>query len=397
MDTAAVFDAFAEHVHPGKVALFRQLGVELVIGAREGPRFQDAGTGHWYWNCHSNGGVFNLGHRNPHVIAALRDALDELDIGNHHLVSPWRVTAAEKLVATTHGTLPGVVFAATGSEAVEAALKAARGFTGRRRVVSLVNGYHGCTGLVMAAGEQAARDRYLLDLPDFVQVPFNDLDAMAAAVDDTTAAVLLEAIPATAGFPVPAAGYLAGVAEIARAHGALVVLDEVQTGVGRTGTFWYHQQEGMVPDALVTGKALSGGVYPVAATLLAPEPFAWFTEDFSSHVTSYGGSELGCVVASTVCDIVDTPAFCAHVHRLADVFATAFDDAPFGLRQRGLTMGLETGTEGGAFDAWKRLFDVGVFAFPAAYDTSVVQFKPPLILEVDQAEEVAALVRKALG
>ena len=79
------------------------------------------------------------------------------------------------------------------------------------------------------------------------------------------------------------------------------------------------------------------------------------------------------------------------------MFRQAFADAPFGLRQRGLTMGLETGEEGGAFDAWKRLYDVGVFAFPAAYDTSVVQFKPPLILEVDQAEEVATLVRKALG
>jgi putrescine aminotransferase len=396
-DAGALFDEFARRVHPGKVQLFRQLGVELVIGAREGPRFQDLHSGRWYWNCHSNGGVFNLGHRNPQVIAALRRALDELDIGNHHLVSPWRASAAAALGSSTGDALPGVVFTASGSEAVEAALKVARGYTGRRRIVSVVGGYHGCTGLTLAAGDRTTRDRYLLDLPDFVQVPHNDLRSLRQAVDDATAAVLLEAIPATIGFPPPAPGYLAGVAAACRDAGSLLVLDEVQTGLGRTGTFWYHQQEGIVPDALVTGKGLSGGIYPVAATLLRPDPFAWFTQEISSHVSTYGGSELGCVVATTVCEIVAAPGFLEHVRALADRFRERFDGAPFGIRQRGLTIGLETGREGGAFEAWKKLFDAGVFAFPAAYDTSVLQFKPPLILGLEQADAIADRVREALG
>lgn len=395
--TEVVFDTFATHVHPGKVRLFRDLGVELVIGARAGSRFQDAYTRRWYWNCHSNGGVFNLGHRHPRVVAALRDAMDTIDIGNHHLVSRWRARAAEQLAASTGGALPGVVFAASGSEAVDAALKAARGFTGRRGVVSLRHGYHGCTGLALAAGDQATRERYLLDLPDFVQVPFNDVEAMRTAVDSSTAAVLLEPVPATAGFPSPFPGYLAAVARICRQQGALLLLDEVQTGLGRTGTFWFHEQEGVTPDALITGKGLSGGIYPIAATLLGPDVFAWFTEDVASHVSTYGGAELGCVVASTVCDIVTEPGFLDHVVALASRFAARLAGAPFGVRQRGLTLGFETGREGGAFDAWKRLFDLGVFAFPAAYDTSVVQFTPPLVLELEQADEIADLVRQAMG
>jgi putrescine aminotransferase len=391
-------EAFADHVHPGKVAMLSQLGIDLVIGEREGPRFQDARTGRWLWNCHSNGGVFNLGHRNPTVIAALREALDHLDIGNHHLISGWRARAAEQLAASTDGVLPGAVFTVSGSEAIDVAIKIARGYTGRRRIVTTEGAYHGATGLAVAAGGDApTRERYLLDLPDFVHVPYDDLDAMRAALDEQTAAVLLEAIPATLGFPPPSPGYLRGVQAACRERGTQLIVDEVQTGLGRTGTFWFHRQEAVRPDALIVGKALSGGIYPVSATLLAAEPFTWFTQEFGSHPSSFGGSELGCVVASAVCEIVGAPGFLDHVQGLAERFARGFADAPFGLRQRGLTMGLETGEDGGAFAAWAALFEAGVFAFPAAYDTSVLQFKPPLILANDEADEIIARVRETLG
>jgi putrescine aminotransferase len=390
--------AFSAHVHPGKVRTFEALGVDIVMGEREGPRFQDVRSGRWLWNCHSNGGVFNLGHRNPTVIAALQDALDHLDVGNHHLVSGWRARAAERLSASTGDTLPGVVFTVSGSEAIDVALKIARGTTGRRRIVSTEGSYHGATGLAVAAGgDTATRQRYLLDLPEFVHVPYDDLDAMRAAVDDDTAAVLLEAIPATLGFPPPSPGYLRGVQELCHRHGAMFVVDEVQTGLGRTGSFWFSRQEALHPDALIVGKGLSGGIYPVSATLLAVEPFAWFTEEFGSHPSSFGGSELGCVVASTVCDLVGGAGFLEHVQGIAQRFAHGFHGAPFGLRQRGLVMALETGHEGGAFEAWAELFRVGVFAFPAAYDTSVLQFKPPLILRDEEADEIVSLVREVLG
>lgn len=390
--------AFGEHVHPGKVRTFAALGVDVVMGERRGPRFQDAVSGRWLWNCHSNGGVFNLGHRNPIVITALRDALDELDVGNHHLVSGWRARAAERLAASTDGRLPGVVFTVSGSEAIDVAIKVARGSTGRRRVVTTDGAYHGATGLAVAAGGDApTRDRYLLDLPDFVHVPYDDLPAIEAAIDDGTAAVLLEAIPATLGFPLPSPGYLTGVQARCREVGALLLVDEVQTGLGRTGSWWFHTQEGIEPDALIVGKALSGGVYPVAATLLADAPFRWFTEEFGSHPSSFGGSELGCVVATTVCGIVGADGFLPHVRDLAARFADGFADAPFGVRQRGLTMAFETGRDGGAFDAWAQLFRAGVFAFPAGYDTSVLQFKPPLILRDEEADTIVELVRTVLG
>ena len=396
-DRAAATAAFAEHVNRGKVIAFDALGLDIVMGEREGPWFADAYSGARYWNCHCNGGVFNLGHRNPTVVQAVRDGLDGLDIGNHHFVSGYRARVAERLAASTGGRLSGVVFGVSGGEAVDLAIKVARGHTGRLGVISAVGGYHGHTGLAMAAGEPSYREPFGPNPPEFVQVPYNDLDAMGAAIDDTTACVLLEAIPATLGFPLPEPGYLAGVQALCRDRGALLAIDEVQTGLGRTGTVWYHEQEGVEPDLVVTGKGLSGGVFPITATLMTPEVHGFFDEHPFVHISTFGGAELGCVAAGAVLDIVTEPAFLDRVEALGQRFEAGFEGAPFAVRRRGLVMGLVLPEEGGALFATAALIRAGVFAIFANHDTSVLQFMPPLVLTDAEADEIIAAVRGALG
>ena len=132
----AAFNTFAEHVSPGKTALYTHVGLDVCMGRREGPFFWDAFDERRWWNCHSNGGVFNLGHRNPTITAAVTDALRHLDIGNHHLVSGYRARLAQRLAATTGGRLTGVVFAVAGGEAIDLAIKVCRGSTGRTKIVS---------------------------------------------------------------------------------------------------------------------------------------------------------------------------------------------------------------------------------------------------------------------
>lgn len=330
----ATFDAFGRHVSGGKVALYRELGVDVVMGSRSGVTFHDAFSERVFVNCHVNGGVFNLGHRNARVVAAVRAALDELDIGNHHLVSGLRARLAERLAHTSDGHLSGVVFAAGGGEATDLAIKVVRGVTGREKIVSASGGYHGHTGLALAAGDAQYRDAFGPNLPGFVQVPFDDLEAIDRAVADDTAAVLLEPIPATLGMPIPTEGYLSGVRRICSERGAKLVLDEVQTGLGRTGRFWAYQHEGVTPDALLTGKGLSGGVYPIAATLLTRELHAFFDERPFIHVSTFGGAELGCVAALTVLDIVEERGFLERVRDLGDRFRRGLSGLPFELRQR---------------------------------------------------------------
>ncbi|HEX5614623.1 MAG TPA: aminotransferase class III-fold pyridoxal phosphate-dependent enzyme [Acidimicrobiia bacterium] len=389
--------AFAARVNRGKVDTFRALGIELVMGAREGARFQDAYSGAWYWNCHCNGGVFNLGHRNARVVAAVRDALDHLDVGNHHLVSGWRARLAEQLAATTGDRLPAAVFGVSGGEAVDLALKLARGVTGRRTIVSAVGGYHGHTGLALATGEAEYRDPFGPNLPHFTQVAFDDLDALRATVDDDTAAVIIESIPATLGFPLPSPGYLRAVGELCRERGALFVLDEVQTGLGRTGTVWSYEQDDADPDMVITGKGLSGGVYPITATMMRAELHAFFDAHPFVHVSTFGGAELGCVAASTVLDITTEPGFLARVRELGARFEAGFAGLPFALRRRGLTMGLQFPNAGDGISAAGALIGAGIFAVFANHDTSVVQFKPPLVIDDDEAEQIIAIVRATFG
>ncbi|MBM3673704.1 MAG: aspartate aminotransferase family protein [Actinobacteria bacterium] len=395
--TRAGAEAAFTRVNRGKVEAFRALGLEIVLGERDGSRFRDAYSGRWYWNCHSNGGVFNLGHRNLRVLAAVRGALDHLDIGNHHLVSGWRGRLAEQLAATTDDALPGVILGVAGSEVVDTAIKLARGFTGRRGIVSIEGGYHGITGFAVAAGDPEYREPFGLGAEGFAQVPWNDLAAMDRAIGDDTAAVLAESIPATLGFPMPEPGYLASVARRCRERGVLLILDEVQTGLGRTGTVWYHQQEDVLPDMIVTGKGLSGGIYPIAALCTSAPVHEVVDAHPFAHSGTFDGAEIGCVAASTVLDIVTDPAFLARVRALGERFETGLAGLPLTVRRRGMTMGLAFDAPDGGMSAAARLIEAGVFAVWANNDPSVLQFKPPLTTSDDEADEILAAVRSALA
>ena len=390
-------EAFASHVDRGKARALEAIGVDIVIGEREGARFRDAYSDRWYWNCHCNGGVFNLGHRHPAVVAAVREALDHLDVGNHHLVSGWRAHLAEQLAESTGGLLTHAVFTPSGTESVDLALRLARAVTGRPKIVATLGGYHGLSGFALAASDPRWFEPFGFGPSGFSHVPFNDAEAIRREIDSETAAVILEAIPATLGFPAPDPGYLRAVGESARDAGALLILDEVQTGLGRTGTNWYFQQQEVEPDMLITGKGLGGGIYPVSATLLKEDLEKFFEGHPFSYVSTFGGAEIGCVAASTVIDEISRPGFLERVEKLGARFEDAFAGMPFELRRFGLTMGLKFEDEQGGVLAAKKLIEAGVFAVYAEHDHSVTQFKPPLIVTESDVDEIASAVRGALS
>jgi acetylornithine/succinyldiaminopimelate/putrescine aminotransferase len=393
----ATFEAFARHVSGGKVTAYRSYGLDAVMGQRGGAYFSDGFDDRRWFNCHCNGGVFNLGHRNPRVTHAVREALESLDIGNHHLVSGHRAMLARRLAATTHDRLEGIVFGVGGGEAMDVAIKVARAVTRREKIVSVIGGYHGHTGLALATGEPQYREPFGPNLPGFVQVSFNDLEAMDRAVDADTAAVVLEPIPATLGMAIPSDGYLAGVQHLCRQRGAKLIVDEVQTGLGRTGTVWCYQHDDLEPDVLVTGKGLSGGIYPITATLMTKEVHAFFDDHPFVHISTFGGAELGCVAALAALDIIEEPGFLNRVESLGERLAADFAALPFQLRRRGLFMGFKFPVADGGMVAAKMLFDAGVFALYANHDTAVLQFLPPLVLTDAEADELAARVRGVFG
>ncbi|RIL04827.1 MAG: aspartate aminotransferase family protein [Proteobacteria bacterium] len=396
-DKRRVQELAARYVCPGRVRTFRALGVDLVIGRREGYRIWDLDGGELL-DLHLNGGVFNLGHRNPELVATLVDALGALDVGNHHFPSAARAELGEALARHTPGALQYSVFASGGGEAIDCALKTARHATKRRKIVSVAKGYHGHTGLALAAGDERFAAMFLSGGPpgEFVQVPWNDLDAMGGALaGGDVAAVVLETIPATLGFPMPAPGYLAGVKALCERHGALYVADEVQTGLGRSGTLWAVEQHGVEPDVLVTGKGLSGGLYPIAATVLTPRVAGWLDEDGWGHVSTFGGAEVGCRVAQRVLEITTRPAAVAGAKDAGERLADGLErirarhrDWLVEIRRAGLVMGLRFAHPQGGMRMTRALYESGLWAMFAAHDPSVLQFKPGLLADAALCDEI---------
>ena len=392
-------DAFAAHVSRGKVEAFESLGIDIVLGRREGAFFWDAFDDRRFFNCHCNGGVFNLGHRNPEILARLHAALadDEIDVGNHHLVSGWKAELGRRLSATTGDRCSGIVLSPSGSEAVEVAIKTTRVVSGREGIVSVHGAYHGHTALAAMAADARYHEPFGLALPGFTHVTFDDLGAMERAVDDDTAAVVLETVPATLGMPLPSDGYLAGLQRLCRERGAFLVLDEVQTGLGRSGRMWCYEHDGVEPDVVVTGKGLGGGVYPIAATLMTPEVHRFYDEQPFVHVSSYGGADVGCAIALARARPgrgARLPGACRGGRSAPREGARA---PRCEVRRRGLFMGLKWPDEGAGVLAAKACIDAGVFAVFANNDTSVMQLLPPLVLSDTEVDELAATLVHALS
>ncbi len=389
-----IIERFARHVSSGKAKFFAQVGIDFVFARREGVYVWDL-DGTRLINCHCNGGVFNLGHRNPRVVSALKRALDELDIGNHHLISEHRARLAERLAGLSPGDLNRVVFGVGGGEAIDTAIKLARGHTGRPGVISAFGGYHGHTGFALATGDAKYSAPFAPLPPGFLQVTFGDLDVLEEAMGEDTAAVIFETIPATLGIAVPPEDYFAGVRELCDRHGAVMIIDEVQTGLGRCGAVWGIDTYGAVPDILVTAKGLSGGIYPITATIYDDRLNPFFDENPFIHVSTFGGAEVGCYAALEVLDILEEEGFLEHVREMAAVFAAGFaelrsnhPDILVETRQRGLMMGLKMVNDFCGPLMTLAGFRHGILTIYANNDTSVSQILPPLIIEEEQAKEV---------
>jgi acetylornithine/succinyldiaminopimelate/putrescine aminotransferase len=398
-----IVQRFAQYVSPGKAETFKAYDMQFVFGRREGPYVWDAVSGKRLINCHCNGGVFNLGHRNPIIIQALKDSLDELDIGNHHLISEQRALLAEKLAGLMPGDIDCTVFGVGGGEAIDLAIKLARGYTGKFNIISAQGGYHGHTGFALATGDEQYRAPFGPNLPGFIQVPFNDIDALSKALNKETAAVIFETIPATLGMPLPDPDYYKKVNELCARHSTLLIIDEVQTGLGRTGKLWGIENYDTVPDIIVIGKGLSGGIYPMSATCFRRKYMDFFRQNPFIHISTYGGAEVGCPVAAAVLEESSRPEFLQNVTDLASVFAEAFAALKkkhsrilVGLRQLGLMMGIEMVNEDCGPLMTKACYDQGILAIYANNNKRVCQLLPPLIIDSNVAGEIISGIDAAL-
>ncbi len=391
--------------NPNKTDFWQNEGIDLVIDRREGYLFWDM-AGRRLIDLHLNGGTYNLGHRNPELIATLEQAMQHFDIGNHHFPALARTALAEALVATCSPNMQRVIYGSGGGEATDIAIKTARHTRQRRKIVSIQKAYHGHTGLAVGTGDDRFSKLFLADHPEeFVQVPFNDLNAMEDALKGRdVAAVIMESIPATYGFPLPEPGYLRAVKHLCEQYDALYIADEVQTGLMRTGEMWCISKAGVEPDIMVIGKGITGGMYPIACVVVSEECSAWLKEDGFGHISTGGGGELGCVVSMKVLEICGRPEVRSMVHYIAERFQQGlrqiqdiYPDWFTGIRQDGVVMGLEFNHPTGAKLVMKHLYAHGVWAIFSTLDPRILQFKPGILLSPEMVDEVLDRTEVAIG
>jgi acetylornithine/succinyldiaminopimelate/putrescine aminotransferase len=291
-----------------------------------------------------------------------------------------------------------------GGETIDTAIKLARGHTRRPKVISARGGYHGHTGLALAAGDEQYRKPFEPLPPGFVQVPFGDLNTLEATMDEDTAAVIFETVPATMGIVVPPEDFFAGVRRLCDRLGAVMIIDEVQTGLGRCGEVWGINTYGVIPDIIVIAKGLSGGIYPISATIYREHLNRFFHENPFIHISTFGGAEVGCYAALEVLNILQEPGFLEHVRQMAELFkegcARLQKKHPAVLvefRQRGLMMGLKMANA--ALGPMMTLAGLrsGLLTIYANHDQSVNQLLPPLTIQEDEVAQVLEMLDRMLA
>ncbi len=393
--------------NPGKTQDWLDMGVDLVIDRREGYYLFDM-DGHRLIDVHLNGGTYNLGHRNPELVEVLKAGTARFDMGNHHFPALARTALAEALAACAPAPdMKYTVYGAGGAEAIDIALKTARHAAQKRKIISIEKAYHGHSGMSVKTGDERFSKIFLSEdtTGEFIQVPFNDLNAMEDALKKRdVAAVIMESIPATYGFPMPEEGYLPGVKQLCERYDAFYIADEVQTGLMRSGEMWCCNRYGVEPDIMVTGKGITGGMYPIACVLVSEKCGGWLSQDGFAHMSTAGGAELGCVVAMKTLEILQRPEVATTVRYVSDFIRSgleeimsAYPDFFIGIRQHGLIMGLEFNHEQGAKPVMKHLYQNGVWAIFSTLDPSVLQFKPGILMTQSDCEDLLRRVEIAVA
>jgi ornithine--oxo-acid transaminase len=283
-------DLHARVVNPQFVRMLRAIGFDRRWARAEGAHLYDA-DGNRYLDWLGGFGMYNVGRNNPRVRAALVEALELETPGKPALgVNPLGAILADELLKRAPASLGRVLFTSSGTEAAEAAIKICRAATGRSRVISVERAFHGLTlGALSASGDPAFSDRFQPLVPGFSRIPFNDLDALEAEVRAEDVALFMVEPVVGHGLYLPAPGYLKGAQELCRRYGTLFCVDEVQTGLGRTGKLFALEHWGLEPDIVLVAKSLSGGYVPVGATLFRAEVFDQVFDSLE-HSMSHGST-----------------------------------------------------------------------------------------------------------
>jgi putrescine aminotransferase len=402
---------FNDYVNPGFLKYRKSVSNDYaaIEWTDYGCRFRDIHGGE-HIDCLGGYGTHNMGHRHPEIVAAVKAQLERQAIHSQELIDPFRGLLSKLLADITPGDLQYSFQTSSGTEAVEGALKLSRLHTGRQNFIAAVDGFHGKSmGSLGATGKADFRKAFLPLIPAFHHVPFGDLSSLEKMlwsldkIGEDVAAVLLEPIQGEGGVNIPPDDYLKGVRALCDRYGCLLILDEIQTGMGRTGKLWASEHWGVAPDILCIGKSFGGGIMPAGAFMsnakiwqkMIPNPFL--------HTSTFGGNPLACVAAIaaihvTLSENLPEKAAVTGAHFLKGLqqMSCEFPDILVEVRGKGLMIGLEFPDDNIGFEVAKGLYDRGVLVAGTLLNARVIRIEPPLAIPVDDVNRVLEMLHKTL-
>lgn len=352
-----------------------------------------------YMDLISGIGVSNVGHRHPQVLEAIRNQLDKylhLMVYGEYIQTP-QTLLAHALTQTLPNTLNTVYFTNSGTEAVEGAMKLAKRYTGRREIISCFNAYHGSSqGALSLSGDENFKRNYRPLLPGIRHIEHGN-PAHLAQITRNTAAVVMEVIAAEAGVRVPDAGYLQAVRQRCTEVGALLVFDEIQTGFGRTGTFWAFEDFSAMPDILLCAKGMGGGM-PIGAFIASAEVMAVFRNNpILGHITTFGGHPVSCAASLATLQVITAGKLYEQAEAKGQLFRQLLvHPAIKDIRGKGLMLAVEFDS----FAVLKPIIDrailQGVITDWFLFCDNSMRIAPPLIITEAQIQEACAVILDAI-
>lgn len=400
----AVVEKYREYVNPGLANLMKFGGFGDVEEEAEGCLLRTA-SGAEYLDCLGGYGVFTLGHRHPKVVEAVRKQLEKMPLSARTFFNAPMADLAEKLAAITPGDLKYTFFCNSGAEATEGAIKMARLASGKTRVVATVGGYHGKTmGALSATGREVFRKPFEPLVPGFTHVPFNDAKAVEQAIDGETAAVIVEPVQGEGGIICPSTDYLPAVQRICRERGVYLILDEVQTGLARTGAMFAAEHWDITPDLMALAKALGGGVMPIGAVVGTAE--VWekvFGDNPLIHTSTFGGNPLACVAGLAGIRAIEEENLIEAARVRGEqllgglqAVQQRFPEVLVEVRGIGLMIGVEFAVKDVAELTINGMARRGVIAAYTLNNPKVIRFEPPLVITQAQVERAVEAFAEAV-
>jgi putrescine aminotransferase len=403
---------FTENVNPGFLKYRKSVSTDYtaVEWTDSGATFTDV-YGKTFIDCLGGYGIYNVGHRHPKVVEAVMNQLKRQALHSQELLDPLRAMLARLLAMITPGDLQYCFFTNSGTESVEGALKLARLHTKRTGIISTIGAFHGKSmGSLSATSKSVFREPFLPLVPGFQHVPYGDAKALEAQIEsdkytgDDIGAVILEPIQGEGGVIIPPDDYFPQVRKICDRYGVLLIVDEVQTGLGRTGKLFGIEHYGVKPDIMCLAKPLGGGVMPIGAFISTKEIWQEMIPNPFIHTTTFGGNPLACAAAIASINVTleeKLPEQAAEkgayfIPKLLDLIGKYKNICKEG-RGRGLMIGMEFTSNEIGYDIAKGLFENGVLVAGTLINAKTIRIEPPLVITKAELDRVLEVLNKVFA